>query len=197
MTPTEVVSFTFEKQPVYHQADYLKMLKKNNESLGIPYIEPNLPEATPYIKPEKSNEPRLEYGDSVGVNLKILKNGTVRVKVSTAIANMYAKYYRRAVQPPFSVVLQAYKAHGFSPQFLEKIKKSHEKKMAFAKKLPKIYEKIFEKEPVKKVKKKEEVVDEDEPLKSDEPIEDETLDVEPDEDEEVVEEEYISDGEDT
>jgi hypothetical protein len=184
--------------------DYLKMLKRNNESLGIPYVDPNLPEATPYIAPVETNEPGLECGDSVGVILKILKSGVVRVKLSVAIATMYDKYYRRGVQPPFKVVLQAYKSHGFSPQFLERIIKSHERKLEFAKKVPGIIAKIFVKEPVKKIKKKkvEEVEDEeidDEPeaeVEEEEiPAEEGELDVEPDEEEVVEDEEYVSDNE--
>lgn len=192
--------FVFHKRPVYHQDIYLKALKENNKRLGIPYVEPQLPQPTPHQEPTRSNEPELVYGDRVGVTLRILKNGIVRVKVSGAIATMYEKYYRHGVQPPFKTVLQAYKSHGFSSQFLEKIKKSHEKKMIFAKKVPKILEKIFEKEPVKKVKKKkdeEKVEDIDEEpeaeVEEDEiPAEEGELDVEPDE-EEIVEE-YVSDG---
>lgn len=195
----------FHKRPVYQQDIYLKALKENNKRLGIPYIEPQLPESTPYQEPTRSNEPELVYGDRVGVTLRILKNGIVRVKVSGAIATMYEKYYRRGVQAPFKTVLQAYKSHGFSPEFLEKIKKSNEKKQVFAKKVPGILAKIFEKEPVKKVKKKkvEETKDEeidDEPEaeveEDDIPADEGELDIEPDE-EEVVEEgeEYVSDGE--
>jgi hypothetical protein len=185
---------------VYNEADYLIALKKNNESLGIPYVPPELPALTPYVPPEKLSEPRLEYGDHVGVRLVVLKNGIVRVKVSTDIAAMYAKYYQRGVHPPFKVILHAYKSHGFSSHFLEKIKKSYEKKLEFAKKVPSIFQKIFDKEPVKKVKKekKKKEEEEDEPPESTEDVEDETLDVEPDEEDEeevVDEEEYLSDGE--
>ena len=204
ITQKPITQFAFHKRPVYQQDIYLKALKENNKRLGIPYIEPQLPESTPYQEPTRSNEPELVYGDRVGVTLRILKNGIVRVKVSGAIATMYEKYYRRGVQPPFKTVLQAYKSHGFSPGFLEKIKKSNEKKQVFAKKVPGILAKIFEKEPVKKVKKKkvEETKDEeidDEPEaeveEDDIPADEGELDIEPDE-EEVVEEgeEYVSDG---
>jgi putative cell wall-binding protein len=181
---------------VYNEADYLIALKKNHGSLGIPYIVPELPAFQSYVPPEKPREPRLEYGDHVGVRLVVLKNGIVRVKVSTDIALMYEKYYRRGVQPPLKVILHAYKSHGFSPQFLEKIKKSHERKMEFAKKVPGIVQKIFDKEPVKKIKK-EKKEEEDEPPESTEDVEDETLDIEPDEEEEeeIVEEEILSDDE--
>lgn len=204
ITQKPITQFVFHKRPVYQQDIYLKALKENNKRLGIPYIEPQLPESTPYQEPTRSNEPELVYGDRVGVTLRILKNGIVRVKVSGAIATMYEKYYRRGVQAPFKTVLQAYKSHGFSPEFLEKIKKSNEKKQVFAKKVPGILAKIFEKEPVKKVKKKkvEETKDEeidDEPEaeveEDDIPADEGELDIEPDE-EEVVEEgeEYVSDG---
>jgi len=182
---------------VYKEADYLKALEKNHKSLGIPYVVPVLPVLTPYVPPEKPCEPILEYGDHVGVRLVVLKNGIVRVKVSTDIALMYEKYYRRNVQAPIKVILHAYKSHGFSPQFLEKIKKSHERKMEFAKKVPSIVQKIFDKEPVKKPErvKKKKKEEEDEPPESMEDVEDETLDVEPDEEEEeeIVEEEILSD----
>ena len=109
------------------------------------------------------------------------------------------------------MVLQAYKSHGFSKEFLQRIEKNYEKRKGEALRIEKIFTKIFDKEPtkkVKKIKKKEEpepelkdddvvepIEDEDQPPKSDEPEEEETLDVEPDEDEEEVEEEYVSDGE--
>ena len=206
MTPGEVECYTFKKGPVYRKEEYLRLLEKNHKNLGIPYVKPDLPEPTPYVPPEKLNEPRLEFGDQVYVTLRILKSGIVRVKLNCAIATMYEKYYRRAVQPPFKTVLQAYKSHGFSPEFLEKIKKSHDKKMLFTKKVPDILTKIFDKEAVKRVKKekeKEREKDDEEdvpPLDDIEdndtpPIEECELDVEPDEEEDVEEEEYVSDNE--
>lgn len=202
ITQKPTTQFVFNKRPVYQQDIYLNALKENNKRLGIPYVEPHLPQATPYQVPQHVKEPELTYGDRIQVNLRVLKNGVVRVKVNCAIAMMYDKYYHRGVQPPFKVILQAYKSHGFSPQFLEKIKKSHERKLAFAKKLPVIYEKIFEKEPVKKIKKKkveevEEGIDDEPEAEVEEeeiPAEEGELDVEPDEEEVVEEEEYISDG---
>ena len=198
------IVYEFMRRPIYMKEDYLKALKKNHEQLGIPYTEPDLPEATPNVPPSPCNEPKLVYGDRVGVTLRILKNGIVRVKISGAIATMYEKYYRHGVQPPFKTVLQAYKSHGFSQGFLEKIKKSHEKKMIFAEKVPGILTKIFDKEPVKKSKKKkldENKVDEVDEAPEEEvdedvvPDEEGELDVEPDEEEVVEDEEYVSDNE--
>ena len=205
MNTGEVKCYTFKKGPVYRKEEYLRLLEKNHKKLGIPYVKPDLPEPTPYAPPEKSDEPRLEFGDQVYVTLRVLKSGIVRVKLNCAIATMYEKYYRRAVQPPFKTVLQAYKSHGFSPQFLEKIKKSHERKMVYAKKVPGILEKIFNKETVKKVnkeKEKQREEEEDVPTLDDVEDDDDTppaeeceLDVEPDDEEDVEEEEYVSDNE--
>jgi hypothetical protein len=196
--PYEV--FTFEKASIYRREDYIKALKKNNQSLGIPYVEPVLPDATPRPNIERVDEPELVYGDRIQVTLRVLKNGVVRVKVNGAIATMYEKYYRHGKHAPIKTILQACKAHGFSTQFLDRVKNNHDKRMRYAKKVPGILEKIFDKQPVKKVKKVKKVEDEeeDEPLKSEEPDEDETLDVEPDEEEEeevVDEEEYFSETE--
>jgi len=209
MNTGEVKCYTFKKGPVYRKEEYLRLLEKNHKKMGIPYVKPDLPEPIPYVPPKKPNEPRLEFGDQVYVTLRILKSGIVRVKLNCAIAMMYEKYYRRAVQPPFKTVLQAYKSHGFSPEFLEKIKKSHERKMVYAKKVPGILEKIFEKEAIKKAKKEKEKEkekqreDEDDvpPLDDVEddddtpPAEECELDVEPDEEEDIEEEEYVSDNE--
>jgi hypothetical protein len=217
--PIEV--FTFHKRPVYKEGDYLKALKKNHQNLGIPYEEPRLPKAPPPRIYEPLDEPEIKYGDTIQVLLRVLKNGTMRVKVNGAIATMYEKYYRRGKEAPIKTILQAYKAHGFSKDFLEKIRKSHEKKLKFAEKVPNILDKIFEKEPTKKSKKKieekkieekkieeknieeknieEEVIADEIPEEEVEedqvPDEEGQLDVEPDEEEIVDDEEYVSDPE--
>lgn len=198
ITQKPTTFYKYEKAPIYDKHIYLKFLEKNNKELGIPYKEPELPEATPRTKPPVINEPELVYGDRVHVTLKILKSGIVRVKVNGAIATMYEKYYKQGKQPPIKTIIQAYKAHGFSKEFLEKIKNSHDKKMVFAKKVPGILTKIFDKEPVKKPKKeKKKEIDEEEPPDDEEeeddiPDEDGQMDIEPDEEEIVEEEEYFS-----
>ena len=197
-----VIQYNFVKEPVYHQDDYLKLLEANYKKMGLPYVDPQLPIIQPKVYPEPRKEPELTFGDRIQVNLRVLKNGIVRVKINSAIAELYAKYYKHAKRPPFKMVLQAYKSHGFSKEFLQRIEKNNEKRKDLYIRIGKVFTKIFDKEPMKKVKKakkkEEEIIesieDEDQPPKSDEPEEEETLDVEPDEDEEEeVEEEYILD----
>ena len=203
------IQFKFVKDPVYHQDDYLKLLEANYKKMGLPYVDPQLPIIQPRVYPEPRKEPELTFGDRIQVNLRVLKNGIVRVKINSAIAELYAKYYKHAKRPPFKMVLQAYKSHGFSKEFLQRIEKNNEKRKDLYIRIGKVFTKIFDKEPMKKVKKakkkEEEIVeqvedivepveDEDQLPKSDEPEEEETLDVEPDEEEEEeVEEEYILD----
>lgn len=200
--PCEV--YQYKKQPVMYQSSYLKSLEKNNTELGIPYKDPELPVYDPPTPPQKPSEPDVPYLDRVYVNLKFLKSGIVRVKIVPNFAVLYEKYYRRAMRPPLKQTIQAYKAMGFSSDFIEKIKKSEEKRLTFAKKVPKILEKIFDKEPVKKMKKEKKEKTEEVPLEDPEADEDEnadqdddedcTMDVEPEmDDEEVVEDDYISD----
>lgn len=184
------------KQPVYHQDDYLKLLKASDERMGLKYVDPGLPIVTPIVYPDPLQEPDLPYSDHIRVTLKILKSGVVRVKVYPSIAILHEKYWSKCIVPPLKPVIQAFKAYGFSDEFIKKVEKSQKKADLFKQKVGKIIEKIFDKEPVKKIKKKkkvEEVIEEDIPPVPDEPEEEETLDVEPDE-EEVEEEEYISDG---
>ena len=193
------------KEPVYQQEIYLRALKKNYEDNGLSFKDPELPEYVQPERPQPTKEPELIYGDRVQVTFRVLKSGVVRVKVNAAIADVYDKYYRRGKKPPFKTILQAYKSHGFSKEFLEKIKMRYEKQKLFATKVEKILEKIFDKEPVKKPKKekKKPVEEEEEQLpeveeeEEDEVPEDEGgLDMELEVDEEVVEEEeYFSEPE--
>ncbi len=197
------IQFKFVKEPIYHQDDYLKLLEENYKKMGLPYVDPQLPIVQPRVYPEPPKEPELTFGDRIQVNLRVLKNGIVRVKINYAIAELYAKYYKHAKRPPFKMVLQAYKSHGFSKEYLQRIEKNNEKRKDLYIRIEKVFTKIFDKEPTKKIKKKkkeEEIVEpieeEDIPPTSDEPEEEETLDVEPDEEEEVEnEEEYLSGGE--
>jgi hypothetical protein len=204
--------YKYVPAPVYKEEDYLKMLKKNNETLGIPYKDPQLPKCEKPIKPEPKKEPELTFCDRVYVKMKILKSGIVRIKLDASIATLHEKYYSKAKRPPMKSIIQAYKSMGFSPEFLEKIKKGFAKNAEQQKRVEKVLDKLFNKEPVKKTKKKkkeEEVVEEEkedvedeEPPEDDEeeddvPGEDEGMDVEPevedDVEEEPVEEEYFSD----
>jgi hypothetical protein len=205
-------------QPVYHQDDYLKLLKTNNVHLGIPFVDPQLPILLPIVYPEPLKEPDLPFSDHVRVTLRILKSGIVRAKIYPSIALLHEKYWSKCIVPPLKPVLQAFKAYGFSDTFIKKVEKSQAKAELFKKKVGGILTKIFDKEPVKKVKKKkkqEEIIEErsagdvdvdvdgdgdgdgdgdvDVPPVPVEPEEEETLDIEPDEDEEE-EEEYVSDG---
>ena len=214
MNPSPIQYPVHIKRPIYQQDLYLRLFKENQKVMGITYVDPQLPILPPTVYPEPRKEPELTYGDSVQVVLRVLKNGTVRVKVNGAIADMYAKYYGPGVDhskvAPFKAVLQAYKAHGFSKEFLNRITKNNEKRKYMQLRIDKVFTKIFDKEPVKKVKKEKKKVveeitediievvepEEDKPPEPDVQEEDETLDVEPDEDEEEEEEEeYISDGE--
>ena len=214
MNPSPIQYPVHIKRPIYQQDLYLRLFKENQKVMGITYVDPQLPILPPTVYPEPRKEPELTYGDSVQVVLRVLKNGIVRVKVNGAIADMYAKYYGPGVNhdkiPPFKAILQAYKAHGFSKEFLNRITKNNEKRKYMQLRIDKVFTKIFDKEPVKKVKKEKKKVveeitediievvepEEDKPPEPDVQEEDETLDVEPDEDEEEEEEEeYISDGE--
>ena len=193
------------KEPVYQQEIYLRALKKNYEDNGLSFKDPELPEYVQPERPQPTKEPELIYGDRVQVTFRVLKSGIVRVKVNAAIADVYDKYYRRGKKPPFKTILQAYKSHGFSKEFLEKIKMRYEKQKLFATKVEKILEKIFDKEPVKKPKKekKKPVEEEEEQLpeveeeeEDDVPEDEGELDMELEVDEEVVEEEeYFSEPE--
>ena len=201
ITPTFRAQHESQKQPVMYQAAYLKALEQNNIDMGIPFVDPGLPIYSPPPPREKSDEPDLPFLDRVYVNFRILKSGIVRIKIVPNFLIIYEQYHKRKARPPLKLVLQAYKARGFSNAFIEKVKQSEQRRLLFVKKVPAILAKIFDKEPVKKVKREKPPppapIEEDEPPKpqtSDEE-EDCTMDVEPEEEtEEPAEEEvYFSD----
>lgn len=209
LTPSDTKYFNCVRGPVYKQDDYLKGLKKNNKEMGIPYKDPQLPEYTRVPTVERVKEPELTFVDRVYMKMRILKNGTVRIKLDPSFAILYEKYYSKGKTPPQKNVIQAYKSMGFSNEFLEKIKKGFAKNIEQQKRIEKVIDKVFNKEPMKKTKRKKkeeepvevieepvEDVEEEEDDEEDPPPEDEGMDVEPVEEEDVeepVEEEYFSD----
>lgn len=208
LNPTPPKVYKYVPAPVYEQKAYLTTLENHYKQCGIPFTDPQLPDYVKIVRPEPKREPELGFADQVYLKMRILKSGIVRIKLDASIATLHEKYYKKALQPPLKSVLQAYKSMGFSPQFLEKIKKRSVWKVKEQKRIEKVIEKIFNKEPVKKIKKKkkeeeiveepvEELPEEDEEEKDDAPEEDEGLDIEPDADEDVEEpvdeEEYLSD----
>lgn len=198
---TPVKWYHHEKLPIYEKDSYLSLLQKNCENLGIPYKDPNLPDAPVRSEVVRTTEPELTFLDRVYVKLRVLKNGIVRVKIDTSFASMYENYYESNKQPPLKVLTQSYKSVGFSDTFLQKIKDGFAKNAAKKKVVSKAIEKIFDKQTTKKPKKappredvEEDVVEEEDEEEEEEAApEDEGMDVEVEPEDEVVEDDaYIS-----
>jgi hypothetical protein len=206
VNPPPSVPYVRKKYPVYQKEVYLALLKRNCKELGLEYKEPDIPD---YVPPQRSKppiEPQLTFSDKVYMKVRILKSGIIRIKLDASFANLYEKYYSKQKQPPMKSVIQAYKSMGFSPEFLEKIKTRYSKFAEHRKKVEKMIDEIFNKEPAKKPKKKKEEVieeeeeeeEEDEEDQDDDPGEDGEMDVEVDNDDDNEqpqedEEAYLSD----
>jgi hypothetical protein len=190
--------------------DYIKLLKRNYEYWGVPFKCPDVVESKPPITNKKIAEPTLEFVDKVQVKLTILKSGKIKLKLIPNFLVLWNTYYSKGKVPPFKSVMAAYKALGFSEQFIEKINERKTKRVIFFKKLEKIIEKLFDKKsvPRKKLTKKSnekkpepeleeveiEVVDNDNDNDDDDddgPEEDEAIMVEEEDGEEV--EEFVDD----
>jgi hypothetical protein len=205
VNPPPSVPYVRKKYPVYQKEVYLALLKRNCKELGLEYKEPDIPD---YVPPQRSKppiEPQLTFSDKVYMKVRILKSGVIRIKLDASFANLYEKYYSKQKQPSMKSVIQAYKSMGFSPDFLEKIKTRYSKFAGHRKKVEKMIDEIFNKEPTKKPKKKKEEVIEEEEEEEDEeedqdddPGEDGEMDVEVDNDDDNEqpqedEEAYLSD----
>ena len=205
VNPPPSVPYVRKKYPVYQKEVYLALLKRNCKELGLEYKEPDIPD---YVPPQRSKppiEPQLTFSDKVYMKVRVLKSGIIRIKLDASFANLYEKYYSKQKQPPMKSVIQAYKSMGFSQEFLEKIKTKYSKFAEHKKKVEKMIDEIFNKEPAKKPKKKKEEVIEEEEEEEDEeedqdddPGEDGEMDVEVDNDDDNEqpqedEEAYLSD----
>lgn len=204
-----------ERKPFYIQnhKSYLENLEKNCKKMGIPFKKPNVEEIQPHPKIDTNIESYIETLDTVVLNLTVLKNGKVKVKLMPQMAMLNEKYYSKGIPPPLKSVLSVLKSHGYSNEFIQSVKDKHKKRLKLIeikwKKLQYLYESAAPKKK-KKIKKKEtpEIIEEeavigdddedDDEEKDDEPEEDEGLDVEIDEEDggNVEEEEYISGGDD-
>jgi len=204
-----------ERKPFYVQnyKSYLENLEKNCKKMGIPFNKPNVEEIPSPIKNDKKIENYIENLDTIVLDLHVLKNGKVKVKLMPQMAMLNEKYYSKGIPPPLKSVLSALKSHGYSNEFIQSVKDKHKKRSKLIeikwKKLQYLYESTAPKKK-KKVKKKEtpEIIEEeavigdddedDDEEKDDEPEEDEGLDVEIDEEDggNVEEEEYVSGGDD-
>ncbi len=204
-----------ERKPFYIQnhKSYLENLEKNCKKMGIPFKKPNVEEIQPHPKIDTNIESYIETLDTVVLNLTVLKNGKVKVKLMPQMAMLNEKYYSKGIPPPLKSVLSVLKSHGYSNEFIQSVKDKHKKRLKLIeikwKKLQYLYESAAPKKK-KKIKKKEtpEIIEEeavigdddedDDEEKDDEPEEDEGLDVEIDEEDggNVEEEEYVSGGDD-
>ena len=145
LNPHPTKFYKYVPAPVYKEEDYLKTLKKNNEEMGIPYKDPQLPKYEIVVKPEPKKEPELTFCDRIYVKMKILKSGIVRIKLDASIAILHNKYYSKAKRPPMKSIIQAYKSMGFSSEFLEKIKKGFARNDKMQKRVEKLIDKLFNK----------------------------------------------------
>ena len=207
LRPEPTVWYEHVQIPVYQKENYLALLKKNCEEYGIEYNEPDIPDKETKVETVAKQGPKIEKIDQVYVKLRFLKSGIIRVKLDTSLATLYEKYYSQTKIPPIKSIIQAYKSMGFDEEYLENIKKKHEQRIKFGKRVSNAIDLIFNKEPAKKIKKKKEVVEVDEEEQEaeheepeeqeadDDPGEDGEMDVDLDEDEEEPQEEmYLSDG---
>lgn len=213
ITPKKTVFQEHIKAPIYQKEVYLALLKKNCESLGIPYIEPVIPDALIEAKHNSSFHNPIDYIDKIYMKIKYMKNGTVKIKFITAFMDMHNKYYKNAKKPPIKTLINAYKLMDFPEDFVDKFQTNYTKNINMAPIIFKKIESLLTKEPVKKTKTKKPEIktiitdDQDDNINDDEndndndnddEQEDEGLDmeIELDDDELVdpVEEEYFSDG---
>jgi len=151
--PPPTKHFTYVVRAIYRKEDYIRLYTTHREELGLEPKELNIPDYVPPTRKEKTVECLVTYINPVHLQLKILKSGIIRIKLNTAIGDLHDQYYSKQKSPPLKALVQAYKSVGYSNTFLEKIIKSHDKRIKITESFN--MDKAFGKEPVKKTKKEE------------------------------------------
>lgn len=194
--------------PIFKKDAYLNLLKKNYIELGLEYKDLNIPDEDLCETITTKDTNPIDYIDKIFLRVKILKNGTIKIKIISAFKDLYDKYYSQAKKPPIKLITSAYKSMGFSTEFIDKILANHASGIAKSDAIFKKIDGLLTKESTKKVVKKkketkkqedDEIIEEQEEEDDEEPTEDDGgMDVEIDIDDEDLgnpEEEYFSDGE--
>jgi hypothetical protein len=113
---TPVNGYTFK--PIHNIEGYIRSAgftgEKADEIRKLHYLEPEPPKETK----EKFNVPRDPL--HVFANLKVLKNGTVKVKLSVPMEPVY-EYQKKAKMAPLAVRIIAAKGFGYPDHILEKM----------------------------------------------------------------------------
>jgi hypothetical protein len=199
-----------ERKPFYVQnaESYVNLLKKNYEYYGIPFKRPNVEEMPPYPKCNTVSENYIENLDQIKVCFTVLKSGKVRVKVLPQVAILNEKYYSKGKLPPIKSVISAFKAVGYSQDFIDSVSKRYTDRKKLIEQRWKILEKRFDAPSATSISKKKKIEkkveeeipddthedDEEKEKDDDEPEEDEAIEVDDEDGDDVVEDEYISDG---
>jgi len=110
---------------------------------------------TPPQEPELIKEDKQVFPDDmlhVFTNMKVLKNGTVRIKFTVPMEPVY-NYQKKHKTAPFNVRVLAANGFGYSNEVLEKMLVVHDNKKANEHKLDDFVDKIFGKMVSAKVSK--------------------------------------------
>jgi len=150
---------------VQNHESYLKDLEKNYNYYNVPFKKPNVYEIEKPNPLTQKFVSKVEYLDSVVVNLNVLKNGKVRVKINTDVVSLYENWYKQMKLPPIKTVIKVYKNLGYDDTFLNNMLEKNKKR---EKMLEKGWKKIedfseasknIKKRKKKKKEKKEEEVE--------------------------------------
>ena len=176
--PPPTKHFTYVVRAIYRKEDYIRLYMGHMAELGLEPKEMNIPDYEPVIPSFKQNETIITHVNPIHLQIKILKSGIIRIRLNTAIGDLYDTYYAKHHSPPLKDLVQAYKSVGYSNEFLEKIIKTHDRRIRITESFN--MDTAFGKEPVKKPKKKKEEVEIE--IELDDDIEDDDDDI-PGEDE--------------
>lgn len=204
--PKQTVYYTQVKQPVYNKRYYINDLRKNYIECGldprrVDAIDKGIPELTDTKMYKQKDKDIIQDFEKIFLILKY-EGDRVKVELNTRFLELYEKYYSNGKNPPIETKVEAYKSVGYSDEFIENmIVKSNKIKKDFEK-IEKMIEKIFEKEPTKKIIRKKKIIQEDpeEEEEEEEQEEEEPGEILEDEDQEdddeIVEEDVCEDLDD-
>ena len=125
-------------KPILHIEDYVRGMEPGlAEKYRMLYTPPPEPEYVPIERVNVPSDPMHVF-----TTLKVLKNGTVRIKCTVPMEPVYASY-AKGKMPSLDVRIRAAKGFGYPDDVLARMIETHDAKKANMKKLDMFIDEIF------------------------------------------------------
>lgn len=121
------MKYEYPKRPkkiqYYKPESYINDLERNNKNLNIPFKRPEVVERPLCNIKKNKYEPTVKFIDHIKMELTV-EGDSVKVNLFLGIYELNEKYYSHCKTPSHKSIISTYREHGFSEEFINKLKKN-------------------------------------------------------------------------